>query len=687
MARIYLGLIISSLALTGCQQAKMSSTPQKSVAVAAPAPATVGAMPSGPGPGPGPVGPGPVGPGPQPYYPPQEPVRPGYPEGPTTTVPPTAPTPVTQPTPVRPGSPEPGISTPLPQQPPITPTVSTPQPVPLPTGVQPTYQPVATPPSIRDPEVVAPPPASPPPVSNPGTQIVVPLPPDVPNPVITPTQSMPVPAPQGQALPMPQQQALPMPAQGAAPAPANHINIPLPPAVPEPKIPGALPPPNPNLPRKNIPLPPSRPDQSVFEPKNTPSVAGQCGPVNLDATEKVEEAKLDVLFVVDTSASLRGGTVRGKRGELEQIASQMGAFVSNFPEKTDINIGVLLGHGHGKWVGQMFRSGNEAVVLKTKEIRNRQDLIQRLESKMKNVPNESGGAQGEALLYSLFQSVNESSRRQEMISQGMFRNDATLAVIMVTDEQDVCFDYASSVDPATGKPYVPNGKKDRKGQPIADPVEVKFFNDVCSKAYKGGLLKPGNVHAALSSLKGGDMQKLILMGMVYTSNNITPSGVVTNAREDENEMGHGVIEFVGLEKGKLVDLGSVQEGPTKFRDELKFLGDYTKSELSSNGNLACVPNVHINAVNMSTLVVQVQNAEGKNIGVFKADCNDSKCGEGYGGLRADGSTKGKQGHIRAFLDAGKLNQLLNAHKSKENKALFTFMTHAGIDPKTGKSDK
>lgn len=686
MVRYFTGLMITSMALSACQQTKLGTASPKSVnAQAAPAPAP---RPGYPVPGPvgqvPPPGPqGPVNPPPGPTYnppnynppPPPQPVQPSQPVQPTPV------TPTTPVTPVTPPGPTPTYT------PPSNPVVPTNEQVPVnPPTTQNPVTPVFQPPSIREPETVLPPqqPVQPVQPVQP-TQPVQPVQPVQP---ITPVQQPPItPAPVVPQTPVVQNPPLP-PVRpqglGVKPAPAPSANVPLPPV--RPKDLGQQP-----QPEKPVPLPPVRPKDlgKPAEPtcgngldcKPNESIAAQCGPMKLDSVEKIEQAKLDVLFVVDTSASLRGGSVRGTKGELEQIASQMEAFVNNFPENTDINIGVMLGHGHGQWTGKLFKtSAGEAAVLKSKEIRRREDLIRRLEAKMKNVPNESGGAQGEALLYSLFQSVNVAANRKAATDQGMFRSDASLAVIMVTDEQDVCFDYAdpANVDPKTGKAYVPHGKKDKQGNPIPDPVEVKFFKDVCSKAYKGGLLKPEHVHDALLRLKG-ENQKLVLMGMVYTSNDITPAGTVTNAREDENEMGHGIIQFVDREKGKLVDLGAVQEGPTKFRDELKFLGDYTKSEISSNGNVSCdpltqgQPAVHPLSANLDSLKVELLGADGQVLHTFSI---------GQGLRPTVGKIGGKQ-VLQAFLEAKTLNRLLNQHKAKDAKVLFKYTTRTDRDAKTG----
>jgi hypothetical protein len=394
--------------------------------------------------------------------------------------------------------------------------------------------------------------------------------------------------------------------------------------------------------------------------------------------------------VVDTSASLRGGHVRGTEGELAQIAAQMGAFVESFPAKTDIRIGVMLGHGTTQWTGRLFTSGRgDHAVLKVSDFGNdRQRIGRLLKEKMQKIPNESGGAQGEALMYSLYQSVNKASLRNE-IQKDFYRKDAALAVIFVTDEQDVCFNYE-------GSGYTPVGKvrKNKKGEIISktDPIEEKFFKNVCQKAGPGRTLLTHNVvYSALKSLKQNE--KILLFGIVYTDEKLTPKP----GREDENEMGHGIIELVGLQdspENKLADLNTVQEGPNKFGPELKFFADLAKKELESNGAVSCQPtDMDVKAVNTDTLRAQLLNEKGETIGVFSQDCNNSSCGAGRGGLTIKTRSNSRsKGYLSVTLEQKTLNGLLNAHNSKNNKVLFTYQsrndrdvkTGAQVDPKTGK---
>lgn len=674
MVRLSLGLVISSLVLTGCQQTKMGSTAPKATA-ASQAPV------AGPGIPPGGFPPG--------NPPPQQPPPPVYPPG--NPPPPPMPPPVYPPQPpVQPPAQPPVTPVPPPPQPPVQPpittyppTVPTPPPtndnVPVnpvpPTPVPPVFQP----PSIRDPEVIVPPPPAP--MPGPGEQVFQQPPPPTPVPVPAPLPPQRPPnlgVPVTPQNPPPREVTVPLP----PPRPANlgtppprEVTVPLPP--PRPAGLGQKPETPPRL--VNVPLPPPRPANLGQEPASPPvepgkpveSIAGQCGPVALDAKENIEEAKLDVLFVVDTSASLRGGKVRGKEGELAQIAGQMGAFVESFPSKTDIRIGVMLGHGKTDWTGKLFKAGRaDPAVLKVSDYGNdRARLARILKEKMQNIPNEGGGAQGEALMYSLYKSLNEGSMFQNIRKADFYREDAALAVIFVTDEQDVCFNYeGSGYQPVAGnKSY-----RNRKGELVnRDKVEDDFFNNTCKTAGpRNTLLTPGIVYSALKFRK--PKEKVILFGIVYESQKSAPGP----GREDENEMGHGIIELVNLQdnnKNKIADLNTVQEGPNKFGPELKFFADLAKNELASNGKVVCQPDVNILAIDTRTVKAQLRNEKGETIGVFESS-------------ELNVSTRkntASAGYLQATLDQKKLNSLLNAHRSANNTVVLTYMTRTDRDVKTG----
>jgi hypothetical protein len=296
---------------------------------------------------------------------------------------------------------------------------------------------------------------------------------------------------------------------------------------------------------------------------------------------------------------------------------------------------------------------------------------------MMNTANERRGAQGEAMLYSLFQAVNKSSNRNAIVQAGIFRPDAGLSIIMVTDEQDVCFDY-------TGTNFRPvaKGGVDKNGNPIQDRNESGFFKDVCSKAFKGGLLRPNNVYDALLALKQN--QPLILTGIAYTDVNIPANP----DKEDENERGSGVIEFVALGNGPVVDLAKVvrSEGAVSFAPEMKHLGQHTEMMMKYENPIKCTTRgIHPDAIDPMTIRVDVKNDQGLTLGIFSGACQDKPCNRGVNGwARGSAVRSGQSIYLEVLMHEASLKSIFATARTSSGTFNVTFKTKRGIDPRTGK---
>ncbi|MGE3759541.1 MAG: hypothetical protein AB7H97_17380, partial [Pseudobdellovibrionaceae bacterium] len=465
-----------SLVITGCQKARVSSAkpqtpPVYNTAQPPGAPIRPGTPVYPPPPGVTPIPtPPPGGPPPIPPPPPSGP-PPGYP--PPSYPPPSYPPPSYPPgnpgfpgNPGNPGSPgnsggpgapgnpgNPGVPGPNPIDPgaPVNPG-----------GPQPPQQPTYYPPSVTPATTVVTQQTGPVVTGNSGSQIYVPPP------------APPAPKPQAAVNPFP-----------------NGVPTPRPlPVERHGGIAGAQPP----APKMEVASGTPECGEAGEKCKPMESVAGQCVDQPLNVKTKEQKAELDVLFVVDTSLSMKKPSATSPQGELAQLASQMDKYIEVFRnDSTDINVGVMLGHGpNSHWHGRLYKaSKGDPAVLKTRDL-DKNRMIKLLTDKMKSVPNESGGAQGEAMMLSLFQSINKKNLREE-IGKDFFREKATLAVIFVTDEQDVCYDYSSSTyQPVNVTKTIqgklikgPKGKKVREAshtEQMPDPVETTFFMEVCAKA-------------------------------------------------------------------------------------------------------------------------------------------------------------------------------------------------------------
>lgn len=341
-----------------------------------------------------------------------------------------------------------------------------------------------------------------------------------------------------------------------------------------------------------------------------------------------EKPKMDILFVVDASASLRGGKYKGTGGELGAIARELGSFLKPLNDNMDYQIGVMLGHGPKSALhGRVFSAGKKdpAVIhfnLKqlTDQEMNKNRLTkeqahekifarygQILENKVLQMPKDPDkDAQGEALLLGVYNGV-----KQGHLSR-LVRPDADLTVIFISDEQDPCFDYAAN--PGVTPVLVP--VKDAKGniRMDIDPPEKRFFAGACATAVNGRTrLTPDHVYDALASLKTG--RTLIVTGILYTQPN------VPNATQDENEQGRGFLDVIHRAKFDAVDLAKVQAigGDRRFMDALYQLGASVKAKTSlSNDKFPCHANVNPASIESSSVIAHILDNRGKEIGTYRA---------------------------------------------------------------------
>ena len=219
--------------------------------------------------------------------------------------------------------------------------------------------------------------------------------------------------------------------------------------------------------------------------------------------------KVDILFVVDTSSSLDQ--------ERQAIADGLDQFIINLPANADYNIGVLLAHGSGSaWTGKLYQKGTEPVVLKSAN-HPLADIRTNLKSKLSSPAGHAASDGGEAGLFAMTEMLTLSNR-QAAQAEGMFRTDAALAVVFVSDENDICASYPAGVTP------VPDD---------AGLNENKTYAKDCVP----NSISAGNTYKKLKDLKANE--PLIVGAIIYTGESPVPVG-------GENEIGYGYTDIVKL---------------------------------------------------------------------------------------------------------------------------------------------
>lgn len=361
-------------------------------------------------------------------------------------------------------------------------------------------------------------------------------------------------------------------------------------------------------------------------PKPAPPEKHYCSPAHLPSTPITD--KIDILFVVDTSASLIE--------ERSMIASQMGAFIDRLRPNVDYQIAVMPAHGpktpkspHNLH-GELYSTGTgDSPVIRYRGIQGKRGVVEELRKKMLRLKKDSSYAQGEVGLLSLYSSLTSSSLKQKMKREGFLRENAALAVIFVADENDVCYDYSKG------------GTPNYNGSGQRDPVEQITFDGICK--VNGKPLTPGQVLEALKREKGE--MPIILTGVVYTSNNIPKK---TDRYAPENEMGRGYLDLIRLGHGQAVNLAD-----KNFGASLASLGNYSQFRMEYENTFICKTSVAASQINLNSFQIVLSSKGGKKLGEFRSSCSKDprQCPAGIFPALAEPTTSGNQIQVYLHLDS------------------------------------
>jgi hypothetical protein len=262
--------------------------------------------------------------------------------------------------------------------------------------------------------------------------------------------------------------------------------------------------------------------------------------------QPIRTEKLDLVFVTDTSGSLSS--------ERDEIADGIDHFIRALPQDQDLRVAVMLGHSPlSPYAGRLWRSdggyvrgSSEPWVLSTADS-TRGYVRAKLKNKLRKQASERESDGGEMGLGSLLLGL-DGKRFSESRAKGFFREDSALAVIFVSDENDICAEY-------------PAGRS-RVDDP--DGIELPAKRKFCTS---NAGISPENVIARLEQIQNG--RPLVIGGMIYSNPDRVPRGL-------ENEVGYGYLETIHLagNNGLVIDLadGHLDEG-------LGRLGKFTSRRL------------------------------------------------------------------------------------------------------------
>lgn len=184
------------------------------------------------------------------------------------------------------------------------------------------------------------------------------------------------------------------------------------------------------------------PDEDpIIEPIDA-AIIGQCYQDNYPALidqDDLGPSELDILIVSYGSINLRP--------QRDRLADNLDYLIAELSPEIDFRIGVIQGFGeHSSRSGRLYRRQNEPLVLRSDELSTSQ-IQQHVRSKLNphavEVVLESVFGAGSMGMYSLYKAL--TTNQAEIKTQGMLRDEASLLVIFVSDQADVCAVYPEGV--------------------------------------------------------------------------------------------------------------------------------------------------------------------------------------------------------------------------------------------------
>lgn len=252
--------------------------------------------------------------------------------------------------------------------------------------------------------------------------------------------------------------------------------------------------------------------------------------------EGVITNKLDLLFVVDTSASLDAKRVR--------LANGIGSFVMQFSKDIDYQVAVTLAHSPKSFYsGKLFQRSGEPAVLRSSEM-TFQQIKNNLVYKLNASILEGWADGGELGMASALQLLKPEKLAQIRANDKFFRSDAALVVIFISDENDICAVY-------------PNGTTPRFD---GDHLEARAKRLFCTG------VTPETVAQRIREIQG-NMPSLI-GAVVYNDKTKVP-------RTGEDEYGYGYMELVEISSGISINIANAN-----YTEGLVRIGQLASTKMS-----------------------------------------------------------------------------------------------------------
>jgi hypothetical protein len=242
--------------------------------------------------------------------------------------------------------------------------------------------------------------------------------------------------------------------------------------------------------------------------------------------------KVDILFVIDTSASLIH-----ERG---RVGLGIDKFIKELPKNSHYRIAVVLAHGkRSRWSGKLFNNGLPIMpVVMDSKTQSLSWIRINLQLRLQLTAMDYWSDGGEAAYYAL-DSILDKPKLAKAKKEGFFRDDAALSVVIVSDENELCYDYPEGVTPRPDHDYFQGRTLESISR--AENCEVKDGKGQTQ------WLTAAYMNSRLKEVKG--TQPFSVSAIMHTSKDI--KNLLPRA---EDEYGYGYDELVRLSGGSLVNI-------------------------------------------------------------------------------------------------------------------------------------
>ncbi|MGZ3711272.1 MAG: hypothetical protein ACXVBE_05925, partial [Bdellovibrionota bacterium] len=278
----------------------------------------------------------------------------------------------------------------------------------------------------------------------------------------------------------------------------------------------------------------------------SPTTGGSCYVDQFSQPAEQISHSVDILFIADTS-----GSMQPKRAK---VADALYAFVGALPAGVDYRIGVVLAHGsNDPNSGRLYSTGANPKVLDSSTAS--QATIQNQLKQIMLAAPDYNGEQGEMGSYALIKSLSPA-KLAESRALGFFRQDAALAVVTISDENDICAIYPNPL---------PAGYNLHSAPYASMPGMTNIENTIRTRDCASGL----STDAVINAIKTVQGDRPYAIGAV-----IHPDVNYTDAGGNDS-YGWGYGQVVDTSHGVLVNIGDAD-----FTSGLSSIGALTTTKIN-----------------------------------------------------------------------------------------------------------